>query len=167
MTPRVRLCELLSSNSPDEAMLRAMKTCLRLAAACGLLLAAVPGFADSLASSASSAASESVGSLSASIGQSSDSSTGNKVAAGEYRVVATAVADGERQRLRLQGVDDATRAFELLLPVQAAVLQVGDALHVLDRPYGLAFAHERAAAPFFVALADDWRDELGLRPVQL
>jgi hypothetical protein len=148
-------------------MLRAMTTSLRVAVACGLLMTTAPALAESLASSASSAASESVGSVSTSIGESSDSSTGGKVAAGEYRVVATAPAGAERQRLRLQAVDDAKRTFELLLPTRAAVLKVGDALHVLDRPYGLAFAHEPAGAPFFVALAEAWRDELGLRPVQL
>jgi hypothetical protein len=151
-------------------MLRAMKTAptfAALVAVIGLFLAAVPACAESIASSASSAGSESVGSLSDSVGASSDSSTGNRVAAGAYRVVAAAPAIDGRQRLTLQAVQDARRTFELRLPVQADLLQTGDLVEVQERPYGLAFARAQATEPFFIALADAWRGELGLRPVPL
>lgn len=151
-------------------MLRAMNKPPLLAtvvAAIGLCLSAGPVAAESIASSASSAGSESVGSLSNSVGASSDSSTGGKVAAGAYQVVASAPAADGRQRLTLQAVQDARRSFELLLPVQAAVVQAGDVIDVQERPYGLAFARAQAAEPFFIALADGWQGELGLRPVRL
>lgn len=153
-------------------MLRAMhitRLPSSLALAAGLCLwSALPAVAESFASSASSAGSASVGSLSDSIGGSSDSSAGNgRVAAGGYRVVAAAMAADGRQRLQMQGVADGGAAFELLLPTAAAVLAVGDLVDVQARPYGLAFARATAAEPFFVALADDWRSELDLRPVAL
>jgi len=155
-------------------MLRAMKR-LRLpfpaalALATGLgVLPALPVTAESLASSASSAGSASVGSLSDSVGGSSNSSAGNgRVAAGAYRVVATAPAGDGRQRLQMLAVADAAVSFELLLPTAAAALAVGDLVDVQARPYGLAFARTAAGEPFFVALADDWRSELDLRPVAL
>jgi hypothetical protein len=151
-------------------MLRAMKTLPVLVASLlvlGLGLSAGPAGAESIASSASSAGSESVGSLSNSVGASSDSSTGGRVAAGAYRVVATAPAPDGRQRLTLQAEQDMRRSFELLLPLQAARLQVGDLVDVQDRPYGLAFARVVAGEPFFIALDDAWQGELGLRPVRL
>ena len=151
-------------------MLRVMKTLPSRLLLAGLLAltAAAPALADSLASSASSAGSASFGSLSDSVNGSSDaSSRGGKVAAGEYRIVAIAALPGERQRLQLQAVADAQRAFTLDLPVAAAVLAVGEHIEVQDRAYGLAFARAATREPFFVALADTWRGDLDLRRVTL
>lgn len=151
-------------------MLRVMNTLPYRLLLAGLLAltAAAPSQADSMASSASSAGSASVGSLSDSVNGSSDaSSRGGKVAAGEYRIVAIAALPGERQRLQLQAVADAQRAFTLELPVAAAVLAVGERIEVQDRAYGLAFARADTREPFFVALADTWRGDLDLRRVTL
>jgi hypothetical protein len=148
-------------------MLRAMKPPHPFAFPVAVALALLAGAsgAESIVSSASSAGSESVGSLSDSIGHSSDSATGGRADAGTYRVVALADAPDGRQRVRLAAVDDAARSFDLLLPRRAATLAPGESVEVEDRPYGLAFKHVRAPEPFFVALADDWRDDLSLRPV--
>lgn len=134
------------------------------------MLAAGPVAAESIASSASSAGSASVGSLSESIGGSSDASSGRQTAdAGTYRVLAVAPLDGGRQRLTLQSEAEPGRTFTLTLPLAAATLVPGARVEVQARPYGLAFAHAGAApgAPFFLALADDWRHDLDLRRVAL
>lgn len=133
---------------------------------------ALPSAAESFASSASSAGSASVGSLSDSIGGSSNASSGKKTAAaGEYRVLAVAPLAGGQQAIELQAVADADHRFTLTLPVAAVTLALGERVAVLERPYGLAFAHVRdvatAAEPFFVALADGWRHDLDLRRVTL
>lgn len=135
---------------------------------------ALPAAAESFASSASSAGSASVGSISDSIGGSSDASSGRQhAAAGEYRVLAVAPAADGRLAVELQSVDEPARRFTLRLPAQAATLDVGERIAVMARPYGLAFARAAAladgpaAAPFFVALDDDWRHELDLTRVTL
>jgi hypothetical protein len=137
-------------------------------------LAAAPVAAESIASSASSAGSASVGSLSESIGGSSDASSGRQTAdAGTYRVLAVAPLDGGRQRLTLRSEAEPRREFTLTLPLAAATLQPGARIAVQARPYGLAFAHAGASAgaapgaPFYLALADDWRHDLDLRRVAL
>lgn len=146
---------------------------LALAALAAALMPA-PALAESIASSASSAGSASVGSLSDSIGGSSDASSGRRTAdAGTYRVMAVAPLDDGLQRLTLQSEAEPGREFTLTLPVAAASLQPGARIEVQARPYGLAFAHAAApdagapSAPFFLALADDWRHDLDLRRVAL
>lgn len=145
-----------------------MNTRLLLAAAAAAASLALPAAAESFASSASSASSASVGSLSESVGGSSEASSGRKTAAaGVYRILAITPVEPGRQAVQLLGLGDVPGGFTLTLPVAAAALQVGETIAVLDRPYGLAFARLAAAEPFFVALADDWRHELGLRRVTL
>ncbi len=154
----------------QRARVRAAGALAALAALAGLTLP--PAGAESIASSASSAGSASVGSLSDSIGGSSDASSGRQTAAaGTYRVLAVAPLDGERQRLTLQSEAEPQRQFTLTLPRAAATLAPGARVAVQARPYGLAFAHAPAGAatpaPFFLALADDWRHDLDLRRVTL
>jgi hypothetical protein len=119
-------------------------------------LAVAPlAWADSFTSSASSLASESVGSLSDSVSGSSNSSSGDnkKVAAGAYTVVAVAQVDGQRQRLLLEPAAGQTQGFALTLPQAAAQgLHPGSPLWVAERAYGLAFARQADAAPFYLAV---------------
>ena len=117
-------------------------------------------WAGSLTSSATSLASESVGSLSDSVSGSSKASSGDgkKVAAGAYTVVAVARLDDQRQRLELAPAAGQAQGFVLSLPQAAAEgLQPGATLWVLDRAYGLAFAHQAGARPFFLAVDDGLR----------
>ena len=148
-----------------------LKTTIIPALALGLALLAVPALADST-SSASSASSTSIGSSSASIEKSSNSSsTKDRVAQGQYTILAmTAVAQQpDMVRLRLQAVAD-TSEFFLLVPrsaVQGAQLAEGQAISAEHRPYGLAFATLGSAGntPFFLVLDDEWFRELESRPV--
>jgi hypothetical protein len=129
-------------------------------------LAAAASASESAASSASSAGSASSASVSDSIQGSSNSSTGGKVAAGEYRVVVIADADAKRQRVELAA--DGGARFTLLLPRAAAELRIGETVAVLDRPYGYAFARSgTAGGPFFVALADGWVQDRSLKALTL
>jgi hypothetical protein len=147
----------------------------------------------SATSSASSAGSASVGSLSDSVQGSSNSSAGDKkLAAGEYRVVATRAHGREIELQRVAspsgtGADAAPTALVsadtwlLRLPAQALAdrpLQPGDHLWVQERAYGLAFsrlepqpgeaATARApSAPFYLALTDAWLKDIQARPVRL
>jgi hypothetical protein len=147
------------------------------------------------ASSASSAASDSVtqilGSFSNSLGKSSDSSKGGeKAAAGDYKIIEVAEvfeaprtaqsesgatpseSAGDRLRLKLQAVADASPAGELFLFLpRAAVaqgrLETGDVVTAKTRPYGLEFSVATTQQPFFLVLHDDWFRELQTRPISL
>lgn len=144
---------------------------LALAAVCTMPATA----AQSSASSASSAGSASSGSVSDSIGGSSDASSPDKekVAQGEYRVVDVAAATDRpgKVRLTLQGTEPtATREFVLFVPEQALATRpvaAGDHVFTQVRPYGFEFAHADTRKAFFLALKDDWQQDLGLRVVQL
>ena len=133
---------------------------------------ALPAQAESFASSASSAGSASSASISDSLGSSSDSSEGDdKVAAGEYRVIQLAQAPGKpdttRMLLRATG-PGAAREFALDVPNRALAeraVAAGDAVQVSQRVYGYEFAHADTRRAFFLALQDDWYDELGSRKV--
>ena len=156
-------------------MTQRIKTLRCLAATFALGLAAVAAQADS--SSASSAASDSVGSLSTSIQKSStSSSTNNKLAQGQYKVIdMTEIAQQPNMlRVRLQALAPAeTQEFVLILPRKAAErgqLSEGRIIEAQERPFGLAFAARNmngVASPFFLVLDDEWYRELESRPVSL
>lgn len=123
-------------------------------------LALIPSAqADSFTSSAASLASESIGSLSDSVGASSNSSSGDKkVAGGAYKVVAVAQLDPQRQRLALEPAAGQAQGFALTLPNAAAQdLRPGSTLWVAERAYGLAFARQAGATPFYLAVDERLR----------
>lgn len=134
-----------------------------------LLLALAVGAvqAGSLTSSAASSASKTVGSLSDSItGSSQSSGDGRVAAAGAYRVTALARLDGERVQLQLAPAAGQAQGFALTLPATVAAqqgLQAGAALWVAERPWGLAFAAQDGAAPFFLAVDDSLRSDFESR----
>ncbi len=156
-------------------MTQRIKSLLYLAASFILGLAAVSAQAGS--SSASSAASDSVGSLSTSIQKSStSSSTNNKVAQGQYKVIdmAEIAQQPNMMRVRLQALAAApTQEFTLILPRKAAErgeLAKGRIIEAQKRPFGLAFSvldMNGIATPFFLVLDDAWFRELESRPVSL
>ena len=120
-------------------------------------------------SSASGSASQSLGSVSDSIQGSSNSSTGRRVAAGEYRVVDVAAAQDRPGLERLQLEGDGGR-FTLLLPAavrEREALRSGDRIAVSAPAYGLAFTRVGAAQPFFLALDEGWRHEFQRQAVTL
>ncbi|MGM9516142.1 hypothetical protein ACS5PK_17970 [Roseateles sp. DB2] len=120
-------------------------------------------------SSASGSASQSLGSVSDSIQGSSNSSTGRRVAAGEYRVVEIAAQEDRPDLERLQLEGEGGR-FTLLLPAavrERAMLSRGDLIAVSRPAYGLAFARVGADQPFFLALDEGWRHEFQRRAVML
>ena len=130
--------------------------------ACGT---AAPAWADpaSSASSASSTASQSVGSISGSIQKSSNSSSGNTVAEGDYRIIEVAeVADQPgTMRMKLQAVHDigADGEFYLYLPhqvVEQGRLAAGGVVTARNKAYGVEFAHAKTLKGFFMALKDEW-----------
>jgi hypothetical protein len=144
------------------------------------LCLALPGHAESFASSASSAGSASSGSVSDSIKGSSNSSTSdNKVAEGPYRVMQVAEvatgADTPGRRPMLQFTLRATdtgpiREFILELPRQALAdrpLNTGDLVQARQRPYGFEFARGETQQAFFLVLTDDWQRELDSHAVTL
>lgn len=129
--------------------------------------------------SASSAASDSigtsVGSLSGSVRQSSQSSTSERdVADGDYRIIEVAALEGEPERVRLQlepvQAGQAATAFALTLPRsvlhEQAGLVEGATLAARNRPYGVEFSAGTPRRAFFLALHDDWYDELRSVPVR-
>lgn len=135
--------------------------------------------AGSSASSATSAASQSVGASSTSLTTSSNSSSGNKVAAGDYTIVdiaiADAAADGSAGPARLtlraaSGPAGQQAEFVLLLPrdtVARAGLAAGDPVTVRQRAYGLEFAAGAGRQAFFLVLDDAWYRELASTVVVL
>lgn len=154
-----------------------MTSLTRVLAAAALLstAAGLPVLAASSASSASSeASSTSVGSSSTSFKHSSNSSSkDDKVAAGVYRIVEVAAADGAGLlRLQLQHVAIAGEegALTLTLP-QAAFdqgrLGAGQLVAARHRPYGIEFARADNREAFFLVLDDAWYRELGTHPVTL
>lgn len=149
-----------------------MTRCLLHALAAAALMTSAAAHAESIASAAASVASSTASSASDSLGASSNSSKRtDKVAEGAYRIEAVAaLADRPgKRRLTLQHVARAGDDGRVLLdlPADAAEgLAVGALLQVRQRDYGLAFARERDAAPFFLVLADDWHEGLAARPVR-
>lgn len=158
-------------------LLPALPTLLALAAA----LPALPAGASSTTSSvASDAGSASVGSLSHSLEASSGSSTGGRVAQGDYRIVEVAEAPARPDQLRLTlaaeaidtGPDNAPHraAVALLLPRAAAEragLAAGGRIAVRQRPYGLELAAGEARTPFYLLLDEAWQRGLRTQPVTL
>lgn len=147
---------------------------LRRTLACLALLhaAAVPAWAESLASSASSGASASVGSLSDSLHGSSDSSSPNRVADGDYRVIDVAAIDAQPGLMRVTlapaAAADGAQTLTLDLPqpvAQASRLVPGAIVAARTRPYGVEFANGQPQRPFFLVLADEWYRELRSRPL--
>lgn len=147
------------------ATLRRTLVCLALAAPF------VPAaFAESFASSASSTASASVGSLSDSLRGSSDSSSPNRVAAGDYRVTdVAAVAEKPgvvRVTLEPVAARDGAAPFRLDLPQPLALergIAPGAIVAARERPYGVEFAQGEPRQAFFLVLADDWYREMHSR----
>jgi hypothetical protein len=134
---------------------------------------ALPAVAASSASSASSeGSSASVGSLSTSVEKSSASSTkGDKVAAGDYRIVEMAAADSQpgKMRLTLKALDGSDEFF-LYVPQEAAQqgrLAAGGLVTAKARDYGVEFSAGAAKEAFFLALHDTWHQELRTLPVTL
>lgn len=131
-------------------------------------------------SSASSAASDSVGlssnGISGSLRTSSNSSTKNDVAQGEYRVVQVAAADtAGRVALKLQmaqasgpATDD--NAFLLLLPqatFERSGVSKGTVVQATQRGWGLEFARADTRQAFFLVLQDRTVQELQTTPVTM
>ncbi|ARN19714.1 hypothetical protein [Piscinibacter gummiphilus] len=149
---------------------------LTLAALFAAPVAFAEGSASSASSAGSSAGSASSGSVSDSIGGSSDASSPDKdkkVAQGEYRVVDVAAAPDRpgTLRLTLQGAEPtATPEFVLFVPekaLAARAIATGDHVVTNVRPYGFEFAHADTRQAFFLALKDDWQQDLGTRVVRL
>ncbi len=141
----------------------------------GIGLLSAPTWAEST-SSASSAASTSIGSSSTSIEKSSDSSTAkDRVAQGNYTIIAIATdglkADTVRVAL-LGAAPGAGNTVNLTLPriaVERANLTVGQTINATHRPYGLALSKLESAGgtaeTFFLVLDDLWLRELESRPL--
>ena len=130
--------------------------------------------ATSFTSSASSAGSASSASISDSISDSSTSSSGgDRVAAGQYRVIDVAQAPAKpgvtRMTLRAVAAGPA-REFQLDVPDRALLerrVNAGELVDVKERMYGYEFAHADTRRPFFLALQDEWYRELGSRKVAI
>jgi hypothetical protein len=143
---------------------------LRLACCVAALSFAWQAHAESFASSASSAGSASSGSISNSLAGSSNSSHGDRrTADGDYRIIQIAQLP-ERAgftRLTMQAPDSEQRLM-LDLPqniVDKQGLGQGGLVHVQNRVYGFEFARSDTREAFFLALADDWYNDLAARPV--
>ena len=143
----------------------------RFACVSVVLGVALQANADSFTSSASSAGSASVGSISGSLHGSSKSSTdGEKAASGDYRIVEVATAPDRAGAARVtMQADDPRQQIVLDLPqavVEKQRLRRGDLVHAQRRVYGFEFARVDTRQAFYLALADDWYDELAARPVR-
>ena len=142
--------------------------------AAGLLLSAalaVPVFAaSSTASSASEGASSAASSGSKSLEASSGSSTkGDKVAAGDYKIIGVAAAADRPGMVRVH-LQAAADDFYLVLPEQAfekSQLTTGHVVTAREHAYGLEFANQQTQRAFFLVLSDEWYRELDSRPVVL
>ncbi len=142
-----------------------------------LLIAALPAFAASIAtSSASESSTTSVGSVSGSIQKSSAASSKppTPLLAGDYRVVeVTLLANRPDTRgMRLQSLTDASAEGEFLLFVPQEVLArgalaPGQVVTARERPYGIEFSVAATQEAFFLVLADDWYRELQSNAVTL
>jgi hypothetical protein len=132
--------------------------------------------ASSAASSAVGGSSASVGSVSTSFQASSGSSSNNKVAAGEYRIIDMA-AVAERPgflRLTLRAVAGEAGAadteFALIVPETTVAqngLAAGHVVSAKPRAYGTEFAIAATRQAFFLLVGDDWYRELQANPVVL
>lgn len=131
---------------------------------------AAPAFAESFASSASVGSSASIGSVSDSLGGSSNASSPNRQAAGDYRVIDVATVADKPGVLRLTlqplAAQAGTVPMRLDLPQQVAQqhgLATGLVVGARERPYGLEFAKGEPREPFFLVLDDAWYRELHSR----
>jgi hypothetical protein len=129
--------------------------------------------ASSAASSAVGGSSASVGSVSTSFQASSGSSSNNKVAAGEYRIIDMAAVT-ERPgflRLTLRNVaGDADTEFALVVPETTVAqngLATGHVVSAKPRVYGTEFTAVATQQAFFLLVGDDWHRELQANPVVL
>ena len=149
-----------------------MNSTVRLTLLAVAVSAALQANADSFVSSASSAGSDSSGSISNSVHSSSNSSSKNdKVADRDYRVVDVASAADRAgfARVTMQASDSDWRVM-LDLPqalVDREQLRNGDLVHAQQRVYGIEFEHGATREAFFLALNDDWIDELASHKVSL
>lgn len=146
---------------------------LTVAALSGAVIG-LPALASSFASSAAQGASSTLGSLSDSLqGSSNSSSTDNKVAAGEYRLVEVADAGAPgllNLKLQYLGQADAGRALTLTVPravVEQGGLSAGLVVAARHRPYGVEFARADTREAFFLVLEDAWYRDLGAHAVVL
>lgn len=151
-------------SAPVPALLAA---CLALA-----LGATLPAQAASSASSASSeGSSASSGSVSDSFQSSSDSSKGDKVAEGDYKLIHVAAADQPgKLRLTLEGTGGAQGSFVLIVPettVQQAALALGDTVTARARSFGWEFAAAATREPFFLVVHDAQKREFATRKITL
>jgi hypothetical protein len=168
--------ELVTDNRahPDRSpKAQTMRISQRLATL-ALAAAALPCFAESsVASMASDSLSVSSAKISDSISNSSQSSSQRDArnAQGDYKVIEVAEVAGRPGMLQLhlqplaQGED-----FLLTLPRQAAAnghVAKDAVVTALQRPYGIEFATGEPHAAFFLALADDWAQELKTSPLTL
>jgi len=155
-----------------------VKTAASLVAALALGVASFSSLAASSAtSSVSDSLSTSVGSLSDSIKGSSNSSTGgNKVAAGDYKIIDVAAIPGQPGMvgMTLQAAvaqhGQAAAEFTLVLPQQAldkSRLAQGQTVSAREHAYGLEFAVAATQQAFFLVLRDEWFKELQSNPVTL
>lgn len=145
--------------------------------AAGLLLSAclsLPALAaSSTASSASEGASSAASSGSKSLEKSSGSSSkGDKVAAGDYRILDVAAAADRpgMVRVHLQAVAQADNSFYLVLPEQAfenSQVAAGQLVTARQHAYGLEFANQQTQRAFFLVLSDEWYRELDSKAVVL
>ena len=152
---------------------------LPLAALIALTLT-LPVHADSLVTATSSAGSSASSAGSASLRGSSNSISGlsgdgkqDKTAlipAGGYRVTGVTAVQGQADTLRLalapQG--EGAPAFNLDVPSHAFGGQTpaaGDVIQVQRRAWGLQFARDAQADPFFLVLAEATLRELDARPL--
>ena len=129
--------------------------------------AALPCMAESsIASSASDSLSVSSAKISDSISNSSQSSSQRDArnAQGDYKVIDVAAVEGRpgmvQLRLHALAQDD---EFLLTLPREAAAnghVAKDAIVTAMQRPYGIEFATGQEHAAFFLALADDWANEL-------
>ncbi len=154
--------------------MKALSIALVAAVAATALLSSGDTLAASSASSASSeGSSASVGSVSTSFEKSSDSSSkGDKVAAGDYKVIQMADAADRPGVLRvtLQATADAANTFVLLLPQAAAAqgqVALGAVIQARPREFGLEFAAGAPRQPFYLVLHDAAYRELRTQVVTL
>ena len=148
--------------------------CAATFAAASTAVFMAPVHADSFASSASSAGSASSASISDSISSSSNSSSGDdRMAAGQYRVIdiAQAPAKPHTTRMTLRAVAGGpAQSYHLDVPNRALAqraVAVGELVQVNERVYGYEFAYADTRRPFFLALQDDWQNDLGSRKVTI
>ncbi|MCV2355294.1 hypothetical protein LNV09_14150 [Paucibacter sp. B2R-40] len=141
-----------------------------LAAALLLSLSLSALAASSTASSASEGASSAASSGSKSLEASSGSSTkGDKVAAGNYKIIDVAAAADRPGMVRVH-LQAAADDFYLVLPEPAfekSQLVAGQLVTARQHAYGLEFANHQTQQAFFLVLSDEWYRELDSRAVVL